>query len=209
MSLSIQVYDHASPTLHRLAAHLSPRDLGAVAGRAVQNRVREHLYERNRTHRNALGGRRTNFAAAAARSTTFRVVEDGAVVSINHVGFRQRLQGGTILPKTKRYLAIPVRAEAYGTSPRERKDLEFEIIPGVGPVLVKKRTVKQRRVRVGKTSIVTASWEGAEIMYRLVRKVTQRADRTWLPTDAEMGESARKALGGYLQRLVDRQSGSR
>ena len=209
MSLSIQVYDAATPALHDLAARLNPRDMGQVAGRAVQNRVREHLYERNRTHANQLGGKRTNFAAAAARSTTMRVVEDGAVVSINHVGFRQRLEGGTILPKTKRYLAIPVRAEAYGTAPRERSDLQFEIIPGLGPVLVKKRTVKQKRVRAGKTSVVTAQWEGSEVMYRLVRKVTQRPDRTWLPTDADLVEAARKSLGGYLQRVVDRQSGSR
>lgn len=209
MGLSIQVYDQASPVLQRLASHLNPRDMGQVAGRAVQNRVREHLYDRNRTHRNQLGGKRTNFAAAAARSTTFRVVEDGAVVSINHVGFRQRLEGGTILPTRTRYLAIPVRAEAYGTTPRERKDLEFEIVPGIGPVLVKKRAVRQRKVKAGRSSIVTATWDGGEIMYRLVRRVTQRADRTWLPTELEMGDAARKSLGGYLQRLVDRQSGSR
>jgi hypothetical protein len=116
----------------------------------------------------------------------------------------QRFFGGTILPIKGTYLAIPLRSEAVGKSPRDFNDLRF--IPpanGVAALLVqreqtqisygrKRKDGSRGPVKQGKTVS-----EGA--FYALVRSVTQRGNDDVLPTDEEFGAAATQGIESFIK----------
>lgn len=205
--IQISITENVTPELRKLSAGISPRRLGAVAGRAVVNTVRAHLFARNASHPNRLGGTRQNFWAAAARSTHMRPESWGAMVSVNALGFRLQYQGGTVRPTTKKFLTIPARAEAYGKRAGEFDDLEFTIIPGKGPALVAARRseIRIRKTKGGGYKVThTASTLGNEVYYWLARSVRIPAHPDALPPEAKMAESAQGAVGSFLYRQAAR-----
>lgn len=168
--------------VNRIIDGLEGVNINPVFGRAAVNVTREHLFKRNATHANRLGGARTNFYAGAARGTQFEVRPDGFVLGIDQVGIRQRYQGGTITPKQAKYLTIPMSAAAHGKRAREFSDLKFAIVPGVGRALVR----------------------GDEVMYRLSKGVTQKADDSVLPSKEQFINAMVIAGSGYAKRLIAR-----
>jgi len=168
---------------HRLTPALNPHTKAAreVTGRSAVNLIQKHLRDRDRTHPNKLGGRRTHFYAAAARGTSFQLVADGALIAINKEGIRQRLLGGTIRPIRAKALAIPARPEAHGRSPREFDDL----------FLVKRASFAALARKSGRT---------IRIMYWLRKSVTQRPDPDVLPSRQTIAEHVAKDLAAHLAR---------
>ncbi len=203
--------DTASPMVRALAAGLTVAQSGPVAGRAVANRVREHLFAYNEAHPNQLGGKRTNFYTQAARSTQMQPTANGALVSINHLGFRLQLQGGTVRPVKGRYLTIPAVPEAHAKAAREFGDLDFAFVPDGGKQRAALVQARQTKIKVTKTKKgpkvkPVESTLGTKVIYWLVRKAQIPAHADLLPTEAELGEAATTALASLAQRTIERQS---
>ncbi len=203
MTVNLQFDGVLSAQLNRLLRAADGGRIAKVAGQSVTNLTRGHFEELQRTRPNRLGGRRTNFWADALRGTSLQVVDrTKAKVNIATIGVRQRLEGGVIRagrsinPKTGRptnYLAIPLTPDAYGKRPAERSDLDFQIVPGIGPALVEARAteIRIRKKKDGTRSIrAVKSRTGIVPLYRLVRKVTQKADPTVLPSVSKMQAAA-------------------
>lgn len=213
IGLTINVRDGATPAVREVIEGLAPARVNAVVGRAGVNVTREHLFRLNGERANALGGKRTNFYAQAARSVNYTVNDRGPLVGVNHVGIRQRLFGGTIVPKGgKKYLTIPMRAEAYGRRAREFDNLRFAMVPGFGPALVEADATRLRQARskrggVSTTRFKSAGEMGGLVMFRLVRKVTQRPDPTVMPSVETYQAAVVDAGRSYMERLAERAKG--
>lgn len=211
MSRIVIQTDTASLLLDRLQSAAQASGLALVGARAVGGLIKEHLYGLDRErHRSG-----KHFYRAAGDSV--RTVGAGtgvASVSITQLGFRQRLFGGTIVPRNGRtYLTIPASPEAVGMRAGEFSDLRFTMAyderGAIRPALV--RPVSQavsfiRRKRKDgsiKTTIKPGELRGG-VMFWLVRKVTQRADPTVLPYAEQMGVRANAAIKAEVLRLTTR-----
>lgn len=103
-----------------------PLGLHTAIGKAVANEVKDHLQKLDNSRANKLGGKRSHFYWNAAQTVTSTPTTDGAEVSIDYLGLRQRWQGGTITAQNAHYLTIPARSESYGVPAREfPKKLKF------------------------------------------------------------------------------------
>lgn len=210
--LAIQITtlrDEVTPALMRLDGGLQRDRLFPIIGRSATNTIREHLFGLNASRPNTLGGPRTNFYAGAARSTQFQIVGDDVIVSINHVGIAQRYFGGTIRPKVAKYLTIPVHPKAYGHRAREF-DLELVFGRNGEPIALATKANLITIVRQKRNGEVTRTLGGrrGEIMFRLVKQVTQQPDPTVLPYTELIESRAQRDVTSYINRLVERQEGS-
>jgi hypothetical protein len=211
VKVTLSITDQASPALKNLLASAKAPALLRVGGRGVANRLRSHYDHLHQTRPNKLGGKRVNFWLGVKRSVQNPVLSgNAAVVAINHVGIRQRLQGGIIRPgrgtnrrtgRPIRLLAIPIHPDAYGRRPAERDDLDF--IPGKrgGGVLVQSRMTNirlGRRRKDGSRKITPESTTTGIALYALVRQVVQRPDPTVLPPQQDMAKAAVDAMNQWL-----------
>jgi len=197
IAISIDVNDTGTPIVRAVSRAMQLEAIGPIIGRSANNTIREHLFGLNQSRPNALGGRRTQYYAQAARGTQFQFSGDTVIVSINQIGIAQRYYGGTIKPKTSKYLTIPVHPAAYGHRAREF-DLELVFGRGGQPyALATKAGGKGKNAHsVG------------EIYYRLVKSVTQQANPEVLPTNAEVDDAINTDVGSYLDRIVARAGGT-
>jgi hypothetical protein len=209
MPVSISINDRATPHIARLEDELNREPVRHAAGSSVMRLILDHLAALNAERPNALGGRRTNFYAKAAKSTSYAVTSDGATVSISKTGFAQRLFGGTILPgPDKKYLTIPARAEAHGRRAGEFNNLEI-LFGKNGPYALAERESTELRWRQktkrkkGVKSVYRYTAAGADrgggIFYWLVKSVTQEPDPTVLPATDHILATARNAISAHLR----------
>lgn len=192
VSLRLNITDTATPALRRLEAGIQPARLAPIIGRSARNAIRTHLFARD-GQGNRLGGRRTHYYGTAGRATNFTLEGDTVVVSIPQIGIRQRYYGGTIKPKTAKYLTIPVHPAAHGKRAREFSDLEVVFGQGGRPIALARKAAGKRTL--------------GEIYYRLVRSVTQAADPTVLPTMDALAAAIRPDLEQHITRLTARATG--
>lgn len=188
IGLLIDVSGSGLDVSSRVARVLEPARINPVIGRAATNVVREHLFAKNRTSPNQLGGRRTNYYLQAGRNTSFKIAGDHVIVSVNQVGMRLRFYGGTVRPKTAKFLAIPVAPEAHGKRPREFGDLEIVFGRGGKPIGLARKGTRGRL---------------ATILYRLADSVTQAPDSGVLPTPVDLAAGVITAVN----QVVDRAKG--
>lgn len=209
LAFRLDLTDTVTPTGRAVAGALAPKQLNPIIGRSAVGTFRKHLFEVNRTRPNALGGTRTGFYASAARGTSFALVGDSVVVTVSSVGIRQRVLGGTIRPKTAKFLTIPVAPEAHGKRAREFGSLVLVFGPGGRPIALatpeanvtvfrKKRGTQER---IGKS----LGKRAGTILFRLVKSVTQRPDPTVIPNVAAVQAGVARDAGAYLDRLIARQ----
>jgi len=207
----------------RLMGALAPARINPVIGRAAANVAVAHLRAKNASSANAFGGRRTNYYAGAARATSFAILNDSeVVVSVAQIGIRQRFFGGTLRPKTAKYLTIPAIAEAHGKRAREFAGLTFAVIPGKGPALVRKtavvvvqkkttrlsRSTSASRVGLSTTSATLRTTGGElEAVFWLRRKVTQRPDPSVLPETSALSAEINRAITSTVERAARRSGG--
>jgi hypothetical protein len=192
--------DEVTPLLESVTSLVQARGLALVGARATASLVKEHAYGLN-GERHRSGGR--NFYRQAADSVSTAAVSQGAVVSINQQGFRQRLYGGAIRPGAgKTYLTLPACDEAYGKRAGEFPGLKFAyaLDPKSGalrPALVRPAGTA---VKIGRKKAVTSLQP--EVLFWLVRKVDQRADPTVLPYGEQMSAVAVAAIRTRFSRLA-------
>lgn len=190
--MNITISDLVSPKLGALIARLSPtgrQDLNRAMGYEVQRLTVDHLRQIAATRHNTankLGGTPTNHWAQAAEkvaqpSSLTSVTGLGATLTINHPGITRALRDVTIKPKEAKSLAIPVRGLAYGRRPAELWDRLNLFIPK------------------GRRFIAMRTGKKITVLYLLVRSVTQKQDRSLLPTDAEFHKAAARGALQYLK----------
>lgn len=182
IGIRIKVTDTATAALRRLHAGIQPARLAPIIGRSARNATREHLFSRD-AQGNKLGGPRTHYYGAAARATNFTTEGNSVIVSIPQLGIRQRYYGGTIKPKTAKYLTIPVHPSAHGKRAREFGDLV---------------------VLFGRGGPYALARKDGTVLFRLAKSVTQRADSTVLPTTEALGAAIRPDLEAHIARLTAR-----
>jgi len=183
----------------RLRSALESQEFFRAMAQGVARLIRGHLALLDATRKNALGGKRTHFYAAAAKSLYVEAEEGGSAVTIPAVGFRQRYEGGPILPVVSKWLTIPATAEAYGRRAREFDDIEFAIIGGK-PALVRKEDQGSVDFISGKV-IPKAKRKKAAVLFWLRKSVFQQADPTVMPSDLEMEAAAVFGGEAYLASL--------
>lgn len=219
IALSIRLPE---PSLTALAGRVRDRKgLLQVVGRSARNLTVDHFRVYNATHPNALGGRRTNFYAAAASATNYRLVgSDGVVISIPHQGLALRLlgtgglPGGVLKPSRSKYLTLPASPEAHGKRAGEFSDLSFGFAfdPQLGrmrPALVRKADsllslYRGRRAQRPAVQGPGTAESSGEPIFWLVRQVRQSGDRAVLPSDQSYGEAMQAAGAEWFELQLSR-----
>lgn len=210
VSTTIVLTDSATPLAERMVLALRSDRIGEAAGRAVSNQLRKHFFGLNKARPNQLGGKRTNFYNAAARSVSHRLTDTGVTVSVNKLGFRQRLQGGLIKPtRGRRYLTIPATPDAYNTRAGEWHNLKFGFaFNGRGelrPALIEAQSTAlkfgKKKRKDGTVSVKRTIREGGRAVFWLVRSVNQKPDPSVLPSMLSIRETA----AGAVKTIIDRE----
>lgn len=220
MRVVLDIHDKATPALMGLLRGTEGRDYLAAGARGVFNLCRTHFDRLQAERPNQLGGRRTNFWRSVKLSMQAPILaSNAATIRINHVGFAQRLRGGEIRPgrstnprtgQPTKFIAIPLRSEAYGIRPAERDDLDLVPLKNGKALLVESRQTTLKRVRRKDGFRFKPTGEvGGLALYVLVTRVRQAADPSVLPTGPEMSRAAGSAMEQLLATRVARQTGGR
>jgi hypothetical protein len=199
LGYSIQVtHDGASGRVAKLAGAMTPQRLAAATGPAVQNLFTGHL---RRKGKNKRGWPSTGFWAGAARSTSWATVPEGALVSVNQVGVRQRYFGGTIKPVNAKALTIPISPVAYGHTAKDfpgsfvlQTKRGAYIVQASSPTQKETKSESRKRMRGlgGNASKRLAA--GLNFLFKLSAGVEQAADPDVLPEKDEIGGVVKKAI---------------
>lgn len=195
--------------LSRVETGAQFRQVVNIIGRAGVNHMRDHLRAYNDAHPNAMGWPRSNFFAAAARATNYRLGANSVDLTVSHTGIAQRYYGGEIKPVNAKVLALPAVAEAYGRRPGEFNNLELVGSRKHGFLALVERQSDAisygRRRKDGSRKIKQGKKLGGRIMYWLVPKVTQKGDPAVLPTPEALGGAIRERMSEYLTLLASRE----
>jgi len=173
MNLSVSITSrNLEADIHAVASALAGAgraQLNQAMGESVRDTVRDHLRalaQSRHTTAEKLGATPTGHLEQAARAiegSPVSATSSEATLTINHVGMIRALKDVTILPK-KQFLTIPMNAIAYGRRIGECDQVQIV-----------------HRGEAVRTDIAA---------YILVRSVTQKQDRSLLPSDAELQDAA-------------------
>ncbi len=188
LRVNVDVQDLASPLLTRLIAGLSEEGI-ATLHEGIVNQIgvltTDYLTElANTRHDTAerLGAFPTGFWGSAAEGVERWSDGDGAHLAISHPGIGRAGHDVTIEPTGGRqFLTIPVAAESYGKRASE--------IPGL--------------FRPGDKHVLAVNDNGLKILFALVESVTQKQDRTILPSDDQYTQAALVGVKDYVDFLLN------
>ena len=182
MNLRLKISDGASPKLKaamRLLAGSELAELHHSAGVEVQKITRDHiagLTRKSDSLSSKFGAPTTNFygkaAVKVAASSALSADPSGATLTINHPGFIRAFRTVKIVPREAKALAIPIHAIAYGHRPGELWERLHLFVPR------------------GKHLIAASIGGVLTPLYALCKSVTQKQDRSLLPTDAQFRDAA-------------------
>jgi len=207
MQLIITANDQATPALDsavRVARR--PRAFMQAAGKAAANAFREHFKDRQ-AEGNVKGwpSRRFWFGVkgSVANATAMTDATDtSATVTVADPRFVHKITGGTVTPKRRKFLSIPLRAAAYALggkgSVRESQPDLFPIRTARGLWLVRNKAERRGR-QVGKGRVKRVL---LEFWFKLVRSVTHQADPRALPPPGAI-ERAIDNSAIVLKRILD------
>lgn len=176
MNLRIRIEDGVSP---RLAAVMKMftgaglTELHRSAGVEVQRVTADHLAARPGQHWSAASQK-------VAEDRSLRADAGGATLTIKHPGITRAFRTVTIVPRESKALAIPISPISKNFRAAELWDRMKLFIP--------------------KGSRIIAADIGGQLtpLYVLCSKVTQRQDRSLLPSDAEFQTAAVDGAMRYL-----------
>ena len=190
ISVTIDTSGNAPQVLVRLDRALANRkDLHQLLAMRLVEELQKHFRKKNGKP-NKLGGQRTNFWSSLAKQTAIsRVTEAGAQVTVADRRLRLHVYGGTIRPKEKKALTIPLVAAAHG-----RSVAQYEEIAGVELFQVK-----------GKNALFQKVGESVRPIYALRKSATIKKDDEALPAEATLQSAMLEETQDYLD-LIDQQS---
>ena len=170
------------------------RLLFSVAANAVRILVRNHLSRiapRHHISAHRLGATPTGHIEKGARATHFTVSSDSAEVIIPIAGLSRAFRPLTITPRTANALTRPVSSHSYGKRVGELRANGWNIFRPKG-----------KDTLWGKLQ----DEDDAVPLYVLKKRVQLKQDRSLLPSDAELGGTASKAILRYLAAFNGRRS---
>jgi hypothetical protein len=173
--------DTMTPELRRLAREVKrPRTLMEAGAKAVQKEIVAHL-RRLESRGNEMGWPSQKFFSGGPDSVEHRVgiakLDDrGAIVTIADPRFVHRIEGGRVTAKRRKFLTIPLRAEAYA-------------LAGKGSLKESAPWLVLRFPFLGKVAPGTF-----EKWFVLVPAVTHRPHPNEMPDRAELGRLAGQAM---------------
>lgn len=178
MKINVKIQDKGVLELIKLLENPMPALL--IAGTEVKTEASRHYIAKNKDEPNRLGGKRTNYWTNIARSIE-GPFERGTkvVVNITDPTLRQKIYGGTIKPKDKDYLTIPLKPETHGVSAEVFSeetgiDLFFVQLSGGSKFLAGKPDGKFELFYLLKQSITQDPWPGALPEQRQLNEAAKR-----------------------------------
>jgi len=204
------VTDTAGPAL--LAVSQIPEERAQICGAAGHRLIRDtsaHVARWGLSHPNQLGGRRTNYWAGMAAKINpgdcLEVSDSAATVTLGGPempGLMRAFGDITIVPGTKtpgaKYIPLPARSEAYGMKPREFGAALVLFWKGngrVGGLAEAVPVTRTKNTQGGKNG--STYFRPGLVMYWFVTEVTQPQDRSLLPSDEELSNSANAGAAEY------------
>ena len=193
-------------------------DMALAGAVGAANLVRNHLFDLDNKRANQMGGKRSHFYTQAAESVQEAQVSGAsASFQITKIGLAQRWLGGEIKAGEgtssvsggpTKYLAIPARAEAYGTTPKSwAGELEFVPLGRNRGMLVEifKTSLLGKNGKRLKNPAARADQNttGSLVIFWLVPSVNQKADPTVMPTQEAMTAAAGKSMAAKLARIME------
>lgn len=166
------------------------RNLFSAAANAVRIIVRDHLSaQASRRHFTAygLGATPTGILEKAAARTTFHADQDHGEVVIPSPAVARAFGDVTIAAQRAGALTLPINRFAYAHRVGELKSLGWTIFRPKGHDILMGNLKDEEPVP----------------LYLLKKRVTQRQDRSILPSDADIGTAAARAMIVEIQRVTE------
>lgn len=157
----------------------------------VAELVRDHLFRiapRHHISAHRLGATPTGHIEKGARATQFTASANGAEVIIPIPGLSRAFGPLTITPRNAAALTLPVSPHAYGKRVGELRANGWNIFRPKGHDIL----------------MGSLGDDEAVPLYVLKRRVQLKQDRSLLPSDAELGTTASKAMLDYIRRTTRR-----
>ena len=176
------------------------RQLFSVAANAVRILVRNHLSRiapRHHISAHRLGATPTGHIEKGTRATHFTASSDSAEVIIPIAGLSRAFRPLTITPRTANALTLPISSHSYGKRVGDLRASGWNIFQ-----------LKDVGVLMGTPpgGDGKSADSGAVPLYVLHKRVQLKQDRSLLPSDAELGGTASKAILRYLAAFNGRRS---
>ncbi len=200
MSLTVQITDHATPALQRLAIGLNRgQELNRAMADGAAVLVRDHFAGAAGSNRNPYGAPSTFWRRMRGGVRARADATAGVVAMPREIA--QRYFGGPLSPTGgRRYLTIPARREAYGKRAREFRDLVF--VPRKGGKAMLVQAEQTKFLRSGKKLHTTSA--GGGVFFWLVPGVTQHKNPDVLPTEQQIRAAAVGSASRYFTRIIER-----
>lgn len=158
----------------------------------VAELVRDHLFRiapRHHISAHRLGATPTGHIEKGARATQFTASANGAEVIIPIPGLSRAFRPLTITPRTANALTLPISSHSYGKRVGDLRTNGWNIFRPKG-----------KDTLWGKLQ----DEDDAVPLYVLKKRVQLKQDRSLLPSDAELGGTASKAMLDYIRRTTRR-----
>lgn len=197
LNLKIDVKSNVGDRLKKVEASLTDRtDLNEHIGKVAQSFTRDYLIGiAGERHGSAekLGGTPTGFLAKAAENTSFHAGKNGVRVTIKSPGISRVAHDVTIVPTGGRqWLTIPIAGISYGKTVSQ--------IEGQFGRLFRPWRKSEKGVRA---HVLAAKIpDGLKFLFALTKSVTQKQDRTLLPSDKAYMNSTIEGARNYLDTVL-------
>jgi hypothetical protein len=197
MKIDLRITDTATARLIKLKADVAARgDLMERLGQRTVEYLKDHFQQREMQggKTRARGWPSQHIWAGIAEATQLaQVTPDTATIRIASRILAHKITGGTVRPGPgKRYLAIPLRAAAYGKSPGGGQ------VPGLFFLRTKKgrQYLMKKGAKSGPLKAALSPW------YRLVTSVTHQPDPQALPSFTPLRHSLATRVNTWAAQLT-------
>ncbi len=212
INLQIEVSDTATPALVELMESEKDltefhRQLAMEMAEATRRHIREAARTRHTTRtRLGLAASSGRYLSDAAGSVEASGDRDGVSLHVAGAIFRRVNGPVTVRPRERRYLTIPVHAEALG---RRAQELWWPANPSTRPRASRRRRMMQGlifiRSRRGNLLLARPNADGSITpYYALKTQVVLPQDAGLLPSPEQLGRVAERAASWYLDKQMKR-----
>jgi hypothetical protein len=196
---NISIRDEGTPALRQFIAGLrNPTRLHQAVARSVSNAMRDYIVS-HQSHATAsrLGASSSGFLAHVADTVSGRGEADAAVISM-HPAMARAFRNVTITAGTQsnaEHLTIPLAAASYGNRIRKGRGSRFK-----GFFLTSKKGNLLYAIKGADKRLI--------LLYLLKKQVTQKQDRSLMPSDSDIKRTALLGAVEYVDGLIARKSNS-
>lgn len=189
--MQLTITDSALPRVSAVIASLqNAAQLHANMAMGIEYTVLRHIRTKLVSTPNKLGAQSTGFWQKAANSVVARSTAQEAVVEITHRGVALQYYGGTVTPKNKKALTIPIHPDAHGKWVGDFPQGTIFRIPGTA-LLARK--------------VGDASSAQIQPLFLLRRSVKVNSNPDVLPTEDEIRTAALDAGKAFVERALKQQ----